>query len=444
MTDTQTTPAPDEAPEVFVPPNRDPRWAVLAAPFPADEIEKLPKQLSKDDRERYQCRQGVGGTRDGRPFGPSADGFYCGGYHARSIHLDYVGHAGVTTRLNAVDPTWTWEPMYRDVPNEILLAAISTGNENIVQQVISNAPMMFTQGGLWIRLTVLGVTRPGFGDASGKNGPDAVKEVIGDAIRNAGMRFGIATYLWSKSAKARAVHPDADADMHTLHAPPARPGTPLGERVDRQRDELAARRSGEFDHRSPEGRKEIARSTAAVAVNGHAAGQLPPPADDEPVHVAGARAVERARAQRVQNRPAQQPRREPERPAPRPAPSGDPEVAALVEAIVRASSADHVARLWAESASVRPQGRSTDIRGYLEHAVDDVSTAARLLGPIFAEIKVDPTVAIPVGALVVAIGKHLERCDCAMSLHDHVAADSAEIGPDGRAVTPPADAVPAH
>jgi hypothetical protein len=235
-----------------------------------------------------------------------------------------------------------------------------------------------------------------------------------------------------------------DEPAAALPAPPTRPGTPLGERVDRQRDELAARRSGEFDHRSPEGRKEIARSTAAVAVNGHAAGQLPPPADDEPVHIAGARAVERARAQRVQNRPAQQPRREPERPAPRPAPSGDPEVAALVEAIVRASSADHVARLWAESASVRPQGRSTDIRGYLEHAVDDVSTAARLLGPIFAEIKVDPTVAIPVGALVVAIGKHLERCDCAMSLHDHVAADSAEIGPDGRAVTPPADAVPAR
>jgi hypothetical protein len=170
------------------------------------------------------------------------------------------------------------------------------------------------------------------------------------------------------------------ADVHPLPDPPRRPGTPLGERVDRQRDELAARRGplNVSQTAAQAAQDELGR---AQRVNGHAAGQLPPPSDNEPVHVAGARAVERARAQReqerAQNRPAAQPRREPERPAPRPAPSGDPEIAALVEAIVRASTSDHVARLWAESASVRPQGRGTDIRGYLEHAVDDVATAAR-------------------------------------------------------------------
>jgi len=45
---------------------------------------------------------------------------------------------------------------------------------------------------LWIRLTVLGVTRPGVGE--GKN----PKERIGNAIRNAAMRFGVALDLWAK------------------------------------------------------------------------------------------------------------------------------------------------------------------------------------------------------------------------------------------------------
>jgi hypothetical protein len=54
---------------------------------------------------------------------------------------------------------------------------------------------------MWIRLTVhdadgLPVTRLGYGDAPGKS--SAMKELIGDAIRNAGMRFGIALDLWSK------------------------------------------------------------------------------------------------------------------------------------------------------------------------------------------------------------------------------------------------------
>ena len=53
-------------------------------------------------------------------------------------------------------------------------------------------------GGLWIRLTVCGVTRLGYGDAGGRKGPNAIKESIGDAIRNAGMRFGLALDLWCK------------------------------------------------------------------------------------------------------------------------------------------------------------------------------------------------------------------------------------------------------
>lgn len=147
------------------------RLELLSKPFELNEIEKLPKQLKRGDDNRMQCRAGTQA---------SADGHYCGGYHARSMHLDYIGHAGITDRLNQVDPLWTWEP----------LALTPHGT-----------PLM-SDGGMWGKLTVLGVSRIGFGDSAGKTGPNAIKEVIGDFIRNAAMRFGVATYLWSKSESA--------------------------------------------------------------------------------------------------------------------------------------------------------------------------------------------------------------------------------------------------
>ena len=85
--------------------------------------------------------------------------------------LDYVGHAAVTSRLLEVDPEWSWEPLALD----------PTG-----------LPLYDVKGGLWIRLTIGGVTRLGYGD-----GPDP-KQRIGDAIRNAAMRFGVALDLWAK------------------------------------------------------------------------------------------------------------------------------------------------------------------------------------------------------------------------------------------------------
>lgn len=91
--------------------------------------------------------------------------------------LDYVGHAAVTARLLEVDPTWTWEPLALDD---------------------SGLPKFDDHGGLWIRLTIVGHTRIAYGDAAGKKGPNAVKEAIGDAIRNGAMRFGVGLDLWSK------------------------------------------------------------------------------------------------------------------------------------------------------------------------------------------------------------------------------------------------------
>jgi hypothetical protein len=91
--------------------------------------------------------------------------------------LAYVGHAALTDRLLDADQAWQWEPL-----------AMSP----------DGLPVMDGLGGMWIRLTVCGVTRLGYGHAGSKVGGDAIKEVIGDALRNAAMRFGAALELWHK------------------------------------------------------------------------------------------------------------------------------------------------------------------------------------------------------------------------------------------------------
>lgn len=133
--------------------------ARLREPFDANQINKLPKPY-KADSPKGKCNE-------------------CGGYHGLpAVHLDYVGHAALTDRLLDADPEWSWEFVATD-PN-------------------TGAPIFDANGGLWIRLTVCGVTRLGYGDAQGKRGGNAVKEAIGDALRNAGMRFGAALDLWHK------------------------------------------------------------------------------------------------------------------------------------------------------------------------------------------------------------------------------------------------------
>jgi hypothetical protein len=112
--------------------------ALLREPFPANQISKLPKG---------------------------------------NVMLDYVGHAAATHRLLDADPHWNWEP----------LAMTPDG-----------MPARDAEGGMWIKLTVCGVTRLGYGSAPNKKGGDAIKELIGDAIRNAAMRFGLALDLWHK------------------------------------------------------------------------------------------------------------------------------------------------------------------------------------------------------------------------------------------------------
>jgi hypothetical protein len=97
------------------------------------------------------------------------------------LQLDYVSHAWVTDRLLQVDPLWTWEPVAFDA---------------------DGLPKFDSNGGLWIKLTVCGVTRYGYGEPQGRDKFDACKGAIGNAIRVAALRFGVALDLWAKEAPA--------------------------------------------------------------------------------------------------------------------------------------------------------------------------------------------------------------------------------------------------
>ena len=165
----------------------DDRRKLLRKPFSRDEVELLPRYIGPKENGRIP-KSAYGMCKE------------CGKRHPLpAIHLDYVGHAGITDRLNDVDPEWNWEPLSFDQ---------------------FGLPMYDANGGMWIKLTVLGVTRYGYGDAQGKTGPNAVKEIIGDAIRNAAMRFGVGTYLWSKSEKAEHMREFEEPEQQSKKEPP--------------------------------------------------------------------------------------------------------------------------------------------------------------------------------------------------------------------------------
>lgn len=159
---------------------------LLREPFRPNQISKLPKPTAKQTEEvRNDFKKGIRCQ-------------ICGAWHHKDVvHLDYVGHAALTDRLLDCDPAWNWEP----------LSFTQGGN-----------PAMDENGGMWIKLTVCNVTRYGYGHPDGKKGGNAIKEVIGDALRNAAMRFGAALDLWHKGD----LHADDDAPAP---APQQRPAT---------------------------------------------------------------------------------------------------------------------------------------------------------------------------------------------------------------------------
>lgn len=168
--------------------------ALLRLPFPDHQISKLPKPTkAQTDKVRSDFKQGIRCQ-------------LCGGRHHKDVvHLDYVGHAALTDRLLDADPNWNWEPVAIDE---------------------FGAPKRDQTGGMWIRLTVCGQTRLGYGDAEGKSGGNAVKELIGDALRNAAMRFGAALDLWHKGE----LHVTQD-DAEVTEEPPKFDAAAAAERI---------------------------------------------------------------------------------------------------------------------------------------------------------------------------------------------------------------------
>ncbi len=173
--------------------------AALRKPFPTEVLGTLPQPYKKDS--------------------PKGNCGECGGYHGLpAMHLDFVGHAATTDRLLQVDPGWNWEPFATDA---------------------NGLPMIDARGNLWIRLTVCGITRIGVGDGK------SLKELIGDAIRNAAMRFGVALDLWSKddleqtsgegATKLRAaLAKPATAKQQPQEPPPERDESPAEGITDQQ------------------------------------------------------------------------------------------------------------------------------------------------------------------------------------------------------------------
>ena len=158
---------------------------VLRRKFPAEEVGKLPRVTCPDCSDR---RKTCSEHRKSRCT-------TCQAYVSeRHIHIDYVGHADVTARLLEADPEWNWEPKAED---ERGMPVFDTDD--------NGSPV-----GLWIKLTVGGVTRLGYGSVPGGQ-PDAVKVLIGDALRNAAMRFGVALDLWAKGDRADPTAENATA-----------------------------------------------------------------------------------------------------------------------------------------------------------------------------------------------------------------------------------------
>lgn len=171
---------------------------ILREPFPDSVVGKLPRITCPD------CRKSGSKVCGQHQKSKCSD---CGAWITeKHMHLDYVGHAAVTDRLLAADPAWNWEPV-----------AFSD----------DGTPLVTTRGQtakLWIKLTIGGVTRLGVGTC-GAGKDDVEKELIGDAIRNAAMRFGVALDLWSKEPlsnddgeTAVEVEPLTDEELESFEA----------------------------------------------------------------------------------------------------------------------------------------------------------------------------------------------------------------------------------
>jgi hypothetical protein len=284
--------------------------AALRAPFAPELIGKRPQPTCRD------CSQSRSKVCDQHRKSRCND---CGQYITNAhIHLDFVGHADTTDRFIKVDPDWSWEPLAYDE---------------------RGLPAFDQNGGMWIKLTIAGTTRIGYGDAQGKTGPNAVKEAIGDALRNAGMRFGVGLDMWRKEAAETA-------DTIT-----ASPQPPVQQRTNHQWLEGVERRIGEAD--TEQELRTLANEIDAKVLAGAC----------EQVHLEHLQALGRQRYQALTAESGDTPAAADSAPAPAPSPVN--------------GSADPVAQFEARLA-----------------AVDDLPAAEQLKAEVMAAFKaqqLDPT-----------------------------------------------------
>ena len=123
--------------------------------------------------------------------------------------LDFVGHADITRILLEIDPTWRWVPIAWD----------------------NGRPAIHVENGIatmWGELTVLGQARLGVGSVRADK-QELDKELVGDFLRNAAMRFGICLSLWTKQewedlgGKPSSVTPARNTGQRAVSSQPAEP-----------------------------------------------------------------------------------------------------------------------------------------------------------------------------------------------------------------------------
>ncbi len=157
-------------PKQFTQEQQEQALKVMRKDFPANLVASKPNGTKKQNDE----------VKQNRSVGINCG--ICGQWHHKNAkHLEYVGHAALTDRLLDADPSWFWEP--------------------VAFNAETGLPQFDQSGGLWIRLHIAGISRLGYGNGAAKGFQEVgarEKEVIGDALRNAGMRFGAALDLWHK------------------------------------------------------------------------------------------------------------------------------------------------------------------------------------------------------------------------------------------------------
>jgi hypothetical protein len=127
-------------------------WVALRAPFPPEQIGKLPKGKERD---------------------PKSECGVCGGFHGQGMfHLDYIGHAWITERLNEFGGDWVMVP---------------------------GAPMMSDNDLVWMQGTLIvgGVSRHEVGCADPRK-QEWPKLLWSDTLTRCAMRHGIGLALWQK------------------------------------------------------------------------------------------------------------------------------------------------------------------------------------------------------------------------------------------------------